>query len=361
MKEPAIRTRKNRSGKTVYFIDYYTPDGDRKRITVGTRKEQAEKVRAKVYNDLIGGKFDLPTDSFLKLSLPELIDLLLKSKDNRNAKTTISKYRAGSVHLLNFFKTSFPSIKVLTQIKQVHLEAHLQDFLKNGHQESTANGQLRFLKVLFNYAVDAGHLKESPTRKIQRFKVKKEGTIEYWAEDELMKIFATVADHWRDPIQFLYLTGLRKGELIHLTWNDVILENDHGAIVIQSKEGWETKNSRSRQVPLCPDALAIIRRCKRHKEHKWVFTGKNGGQVHPDRIYHSLKTALKKLKLTGTIHQLRHTFASHLVMKGVGIETVSRLMGHADIKTTMIYAHLAPDYLQQAVEKLKIKSSTKSP
>jgi len=48
-------------------------------------------------------------------------------------------------------------------------------------------------------------------------------------------------------------------------------------------------------------------------------------------------------------------------MKGVGIETVSRLMGHADIKTTMIYAHLAPDYLQQAVEKLKIKSSTKSP
>ena len=354
MKEPAIRKRKNRSGKTVYFIDYYTPDGSRKRITVGTRKDQAEKVRAKIYNDVIGGKFELPTDTSTRLSLKDLVGLLLESKTNRSAKTTVSKYRAGSVHLLNFFKAKFPSIKTITQIKQAHLEAHLQEFLEDGHKESTTNGQLRFIRILFNYAIDAGYLKESPVKKIKKFKVKKADTVEYWEEDELRKIFATVADHWRDPIQFLYLTGLRKGELIHLTWKDVNLEDNHGVIRIQSKEGWETKTNRSRKVPLSQAALAIIRRQKKHKKHNWVFTGRNGGQVHPDRILLALKSALKKLKLTGNIHKLRHSFASHLVMKGVGLETVSQLLGHTSIETTMRYAHLAKDHLQQAVERLKL-------
>ncbi|MCK5127302.1 MAG: tyrosine-type recombinase/integrase [candidate division Zixibacteria bacterium] len=52
------------------------------------------------------------------------------------------------------------------------------------------------------------------------------------------------------------------------------------------------------------------------------------------------------------LHTLRHTFASHLVMKGVDLPTVVKLMGHSDIQTTMIYAHLAPDHLADAVEKL---------
>jgi site-specific recombinase XerD len=52
------------------------------------------------------------------------------------------------------------------------------------------------------------------------------------------------------------------------------------------------------------------------------------------------------------LHTLRHTFASHLVMKGVDLPTVMKLMGHSDIQTTMIYAHLAPDHLAGAVNKL---------
>ncbi len=55
------------------------------------------------------------------------------------------------------------------------------------------------------------------------------------------------------------------------------------------------------------------------------------------------------------IHTLRHTFASHLVMSGVGLSTVKKLMGHSDIQTTMIYAHLAPDHLAEAVDRLSFQ------
>ena len=53
------------------------------------------------------------------------------------------------------------------------------------------------------------------------------------------------------------------------------------------------------------------------------------------------------------VHTLRHTFASHLVMKGVDLPTVKKLMGHSDIQTTMVYAHLAPDHLAEAVDRLE--------
>ena len=71
-----------------------------------------------------------------------------------------------------------------------------------------------------------------------------------------------------------------------------------------------------------------------------------------------LRDQLKKIAKRAEIadltrlHTLRHTFASHLVMNGVDLPSVQRLMGHSDIQTTMIYAHLAPEHLANAVKKI---------
>ena len=73
---------------------------------------------------------------------------------------------------------------------------------------------------------------------------------------------------------------------------------------------------------------------------------------------HSLTTAfsrvLKKAGLDGNLHCLRHTFAAHLLMNGVPLYTVSQLLGHADISTTQIYAHLSEEHLQDAVKGLDL-------
>jgi integrase len=69
-------------------------------------------------------------------------------------------------------------------------------------------------------------------------------------------------------------------------------------------------------------------------------------------LYHHFKRLLKKLGLSGTLHDLRHTFASHLSMAGVPIPVIKELMGHSDIATTMIYAHLSPSTYKEAISKL---------
>jgi len=76
--------------------------------------------------------------------------------------------------------------------------------------------------------------------------------------------------------------------------------------------------------------------------------------MYKNRLLREIKALAKKLKLGDdiTIHALRHTFASHLVMKGVDLATVKKLMGHSDIDTTMIYSHLTEKHVDEAVDKL---------
>ena len=85
-----------------------------------------------------------------------------------------------------------------------------------------------------------------------------------------------------------------------------------------------------------------------------VFTSRDKKKLTP-KIRQTLIRNARKAGLDDVtkIHTLRHTFASHLVMSGVDLPTVQRLLGHSDIQTTMIYAHLAPDHLAGAVNKLK--------
>jgi site-specific recombinase XerD len=85
----------------------------------------------------------------------------------------------------------------------------------------------------------------------------------------------------------------------------------------------------------------------------FVFPSKDGGKIK-EKLRRQIIIIAKKagIECLTKLHSLRHTYASHLVMKGVDLPTVQKLMGHSDIQTTMIYSHLAPDHLADAVEKL---------
>jgi integrase len=160
------------------------------------------------------------------------------------------------------------------------------------------------------------------------------------------------------PIFYAFLhTGIRLDELRNLEWSDIDLRNRK--IHIRQKVKWAPKG-RNREIPVTNELAVILKGLKRKSVSSYVFENPGGGILK-----RKLRRDLMKISAAcgfpdvTKIHSLRHTFASHLVMKGVDLPTVQKLLGHADIQTTMVYSHLAPDHLVTAVGKLDFTKPAK--
>jgi len=149
------------------------------------------------------------------------------------------------------------------------------------------------------------------------------------------------ASHLHDFIQLALSTGARSGEFLHLEWDRVDLNENHiylGAI--------HTKSARPRVLPLNQEARqALISRAAFRAKHcpdaPHVFVDNKGQRI--TSLKTAFRTACNRAGIDDfRIHDLRHTFASWLVMKGVPLLDVSKLLGHSTIKMTERYAHLEP-------------------
>ena len=148
------------------------------------------------------------------------------------------------------------------------------------------------------------------------------------------------------PLVILALkTGMRRGELFDLEWSAVDLKRK-----VITVTGETAKSSKTRHIPLSPSALEAIKAWKKQapSSEGRVFPASNGGRL--DNVKKSWANVLKKAKISQfRWHDMRHDFASKLVMNGVPLNTVRELCGHADLNTTLRYAHLAPDHKADAV------------
>jgi integrase len=158
----------------------------------------------------------------------------------------------------------------------------------------------------------------------------------------------TYVDHLKPMVILAINTGLRRGELFSLTWQDVNLTNNDITVT-----GSTTKTGTTRHIPLNTEALKALSKWKRqaNNETGLVFTSK--GNKRFDNVRKSWGKLLKDAKIVNfRWHDLRHHFASKLVMAGVDLNTVRELLGHTDINMTLRYAHLAPEHKAAAVAKL---------
>lgn len=214
----------------------------------------------------------------------------------------------------------------------------------------TAQKYLAHLRAAFNKALAQGYILENPFRKIKNFKIP-ESLPKYFTDEEFNKLLEIVKDDdLKDLILFAINTGLRQMELISLEWDQI---DFNSRTLILDNQVNITKSKKVRNVPLNKTALEIL--LERNKEVKVgkIFTYKKAA-ISQDFISKKFKKLVVKAKINTdfNFHSLRHTFASRLVQKGVSIYEVSKLLGHADIKTTQIYAHLRSDDLRNAVERL---------
>jgi len=152
------------------------------------------------------------------------------------------------------------------------------------------------------------------------------------------------ADHLKPMVLLTLNTGLRRGELFSLEWSRVNFQTK------QLTAHWTiAKSSKTRHIPLNPEALSVLLRWREQScVSKLVFPSENG------KPFTGVKTSWSGLLVDSKItnfwwHDMRHHFASQLVMKDVSLYVVQKLLGHADIKTTERYAHLSPGKMADAV------------
>jgi integrase len=245
----------------------------------------------------------------------------------------------------------------LDQVGLAEIEEYKAGKLTAGLAKKTINNHLTVLRKLLSTAVEWRLLLLVPPIKWLKAPA---GEFDFLTFEEADRLIPGAEDEWRAMIIVALRTGLRHGELIGLRWIDVDL--GAGRLVIRQavSEGviGTPKNGRTREVPLCKQALDALR--DRPRNGQYVFCAPDGSMLTHAQTRWPLKRALKNacLRHIGW-HSLRHSFASHLVMRGAPIKSVQELLGHSSIEMTMRYAHLSPDVRRDAVKLLDVRETVR--
>ncbi|MGH9436698.1 MAG: tyrosine-type recombinase/integrase [Terriglobia bacterium] len=178
--------------------------------------------------------------------------------------------------------------------------------------------------------------------------------------DECGLLLSTAKEIHHEMILFALRTGMRRGEIMGLQWSSIdwqarLITVRH-SLSDYTKKLDTTKSNRERHIPMDADVYTLLFNRKRSTGFVFVDAeGKPFSSDHLERRLHKLcrEAGLRKIGW----HTLRHTFASHLAMRGVPLNAVQALLGHSSITTTMRYAHLAPSTLRMAIDQLNPKSA----
>ncbi len=243
--------------------------------------------------------------------------------------------------------------KPLNEFALVDIERVQNDKLSSGRAIRTANHYPILLKTMFRKALDWELVDESVIKKLSRWKKLKgeNKRLRYLAdEDEADRLIEACEPSYLRPVVITALnTGMRLKEILKLTWNRVDLKN---RLILLDK----TKNDDRREIPINNTLYETLSGMIRNIKTDYLFYDPRTLKSL-DRIDRSWHTTLNKAKITDfKFHDLRHTFASWLVMKGVDLASVQKLLGHKSILMTMRYAHLAPGHTSKAVRVLDRKA-----
>jgi integrase len=225
--------------------------------------------------------------------------------------------------------------------------------LKEGLAPKTINNHLTVLHKLLCVARQWGKLANVPAIQWLRVPPPEFDFLTFEEADELL---AAADDEWRAMIALGLKAGLRQGELLALRWSDVDLRTGRLSVRRNLCEGHigTPKNGRGRDIPLCVTAAEALD-AHRRTSRSIVFPGPSGTPLTANACRRPLWRACESAKVRPIgWHVLRHTFASHLAMRGAPLKAVQELLGHSTIEMTMRYAHLSPQVGRQAVALLDV-------
>lgn len=342
--------------------------GDASKMTLTVARQQCTNLQKKL-------------DDGESIKRPNQVPLLEEFVKGEYQTWALEHQKDGRANVDRVLKACAPLMKRdLDDLSQIHIERWKTDRLKSGIKPSTVNRDLQGLKSVLNRAVEWQAITESPAANVKRVRIEQEHRVRYLEEEECKRLLAALKDRDderrqarisgiehavirnREPLKVFkgtytdYLhplvilvmnTGLRRSEALSLTWSQVRLA-DRPLITVKAAH---SKSGKTRRIPLNDKAVNVLARWKKQGSGQGlVFTHQGKRILRVDTAWRNL---MAKAKLDDfNFHDMRHDFASQLVMKGVDLYTVRELLGHGSIEMTQRYAHLAPGRLHQAVRTL---------
>lgn len=220
---------------------------------------------------------------------------------------------------------------------------------------STANFIKAVFRQIFNFAKKRDlYFKDNPAMKI-KIKQKDNKRSRFLTQEEARTLLDALSKRSIDVHDIALISlfgGFRAGEIFNLKWEHVIWHSERISIV-------DPKNGESRMEPMHPVVKKMLQRRFSDDHNGYVFKARNGSKI--SQISDTFQRTVDKLGFNDGItdvrqkvvfHTLRHTYASWLVMNGIDLYTTQKLMGHKSNQMTQRYAHLAPGYLEKAVNSL---------
>jgi len=249
-------------------------------------------------------------------------------------------------YFIKALEDAFGSIP-LRSFTTMLIEEYQSNKLKAGKKPATVNRHVATLKHMFTKAYEWDMIEEYVWKKVRKVKLLEENNrrLRFLSKEECQNLLEKCDSHVRPIVVTALNTGMRKGEILSLKWENV--DMNHGFILLT-----DTKNGERREIPINETLMTTLKGLPRRIDGKYVFYDPHTDKPYQD-VKRSFNTACKKVGIYDFhFHDLRHTFASHLVMAGVDITTVKELLGHKSLAMTMRYAHLAPAHKVKAVSVL---------
>lgn len=235
----------------------------------------------------------------------------------------------------------------LAGIDHCEVEDWLNRLLADGIGPASCNRFLAVFKTICSFAETRGFLGQgkSPCRGVASLKTHAQRE-RYLSLEEAQRLMERLRKSGRAEalaLRLLLLTGARKSEILKARWEHVNIEQRLLTIPL-------SKSGKPRHIVLSDAAIAVIRSIPQINGSQWLFPGHAQGKPLSD-LYLFWNKIRKELGLRDVrIHDLRHTFASFLVNSGHSLYEVQKMLGHADPRTTMRYAHLGQEALLAAAE-----------
>lgn len=372
---PGLRLYVGKHKKT-YYLKYKNSKGKSDTFKIGDENLftpiQARETAKKFLAEMATNGTDIKTERKPKIDMVTLGDICEKYKN-----------AGGSQYILDNVRLAFENrySAGAMEITPLEIETWRQTEIKNGTRKKISiNHKTSSLKTLFNWAEAHEIIPENPLKRLKKLTENDSNVkIRYLTNDERTRLFNALddreshlraarqrtldgghrqylapldgvfADYFKPLIILALNTGIRQNALFSLRWDDIDLE--HTTIHLRAQNA---KNKKNDFIPMNKTVSETLIKWREQSDlnNPLVFPSPKTGEKL-DNCKKNWTAILKTAGITNfRWHDMRHDFASRLVMAGVDLNTVRELMTHSDIKMTLRYAHLAPEKKQSAVEKI---------